>query len=222
MAVTLFLNLLGYFINDFIDVDVDLASENKDHAKALFIKQNKRTAFALIACMSAALIIPTLFYSKSVCFGVIMLLLIVTIYTEHFKNKAYWDVVFIGLWGFALSWLAIPDFSWHGIQLILLLFIFGCCFEGVQTVKDYEDDKKYGLTTTPIVIGIPRTFLLLRILYVFSGIYSILILQELAGILLIIPVFFSSRQNMSNYWLKLKITCGIVWIIIMVRLYFGY
>jgi 4-hydroxybenzoate polyprenyltransferase len=32
-------------------------------------------------------------------------------------------------------------------RLIFLLFLFGCSFETVQTLKDYEEDKKFGLTT---------------------------------------------------------------------------
>jgi 4-hydroxybenzoate polyprenyltransferase len=141
MAVTLYINLLGYFINDYIDVEVDLASEQKDKAKALYIKNHKKAALGLIVWMSAILLTVTLLYSKSVCFGVIMLLLIVTIYTDYYKNRPYWDVIFIGLWGFALSWIAIPDFSWEGIRYIVLLFLFGCAFETVQTLKDYEEDK---------------------------------------------------------------------------------
>lgn len=219
MGITLYLNLLGYFINDYIDVEVDLANKDKDHEKALFIKEHKKAAFALILCMGSALLIFCLFYSISVCLGVIMLLLIVTIYTDYFKNRPFWDVIFIGLWGLALSWIAIPDFSLSGIKLILLLFIFGCCFETVQTLKDYEEDKKFGLATTPIVIGVHNTFILLRVLYIGAALYTILVLKEFVGILIVVPLFFNRGQNMSVYWTKLKILCGVVWLIIMVRIY---
>ena len=221
MGVTLYLNLLGYFINDFIDIEVDLASKDKDQSKALFIKEHKKTALALILCMSTCLVTATLFYSQSVCFAVIMLLFIVTIYTDSFKNKAFWDVIFIGLWGLALSWIAIPDFSWQGIKLIVLLFMFGCSFETVQTLKDYEEDRKFGLTTTPIVIGVQKTFLVLRILYVTSALYAIFVLKEITGIFILVPLFFSTTQNMATYWTKLKIVWGIVWLVIMIRLYLG-
>lgn len=219
MAVTLYINVLGYFINDYIDVDVDLANKDKDSSKALFIKEHKKTALALILYMSAAVIIATMFYSTSVCLAVVMLLLIVTIYTDSLKNTAYWDIIFIGLWGLALSWIAIPDFSWQGTQLILLLFLFGCSFETVQTLKDYEEDKKFGLTTTPIAIGVPGTLRVLRALYVVSALYALFVLREPVGILLFIPLLFSTTQSMSVYWTKLKVTCGIVWLVIMVRLY---
>jgi len=219
MVVTIYLNLLGYFINDYIDVEVDLASKDKDQTKALFIKHNQKTALALIIVMSAVLIVFTFLYSASVCFAVVMLLLIVTVYTKFYKNNAFLDVIFIGLWGLALSWIAIPDFSWHGIKLIVLLFIFGCCFEMVQTVKDYEEDKKFGLTTTPIRIGLDNTFFILRGLYILAAVYSLLILKELAGILMIFPIFFSRSQKPAIYWTKLKIVCGVIWLIIMVRVY---
>jgi len=222
MAITLYINLLGYFINDYIDVEVDLANKDKDQSKALLIKEHKKTALALILCMSAVLIMATMFYSTHVCLSVVLLLLIVTIYTAKYKNKAFWDIIFIGLWGLALSSIAIPAFGWQEIQLILLLFLFGCSFETVQTIKDYEEDKKFGLTTTPIVIGVPKTLLTLRVIYIISTVYALFILREPFGILLLFPLLFKTSQDMSTYWTKLKISCGIVWLIIMVRLYAQY
>ncbi len=222
MTVTIFLNALGYFINDYIDVEVDLANTDKDHKKALFIKQHKRQAVMFILFLSILLIGFSWFYSKSVCFAVVMLIICVSVYTAFCKNIVFLDVLFIGLWGFFLSWIAIPDFSFTGIKLIGLLFLFGCCFEIVQTIKDYDHDKKYGLRTSPVVLGINPTFVILRSLYVVSVLYTLVILREAVGIVLLIPLLFNKKQNMSTYWSKLKIICGIVWIVLMVRLYFGY
>ena len=222
MAVTFFLNVLVYFINDVIDVDIDLADETKNHAKALYIKENKRIAFALIVCMSAALLILTLLYSKSVCFGVIMALVIIFLYTDYFKNMVYFDVIGCFIWGVSMAWPAIPNFSVKGIQLIFLIGIFTASFEVVQCIKDYESDKRCNLRTTPIVIGIPRAFLLARTLFVLAALYTVFVLGEIQGILLVVPVFFSTEQKMDTYWMKLRVTYGIVWLTIMVRLAFGW
>jgi 4-hydroxybenzoate polyprenyltransferase len=100
--------------------------------------------------------------------------------------------------------------------------MFGCSFETVQTLKDYEEDRKFGLTTTPIVIGVQKTFLVLRILYVTSALYAIFVLKEITGIFILVPLFFSTTQSMATYWTKLKIVCGFVWVVIMVRLYYTY
>lgn len=222
MVITFFLNVLVYFINDFIDVEIDLANGEKDHAKAQFIKDHKRTAFALIVCMSAALLVLTLLYSKSVCLGVILALLIIFLYTDYFKNMAYFDVVGCFVWGVSMAMPAVPDFSWDGIKLILLIGIFTASFEVVQCIKDYESDKRYNLRTTPIVIGIPRAFLLARVLYLLGMLYTVFVLGELQGVLLLIPVFFDTEQKMDTYWMKLRVTYGIVWLTIMARLYFGW
>jgi len=221
MAVTFYVNMLAYFINDFIDVDVDLAAEGKDHAKALFLKENKRTALALIVCLSVALLVFTLFYSTSVCFGIIFVVFVIFIYTDYFKTRAYWDIFGCFLWAISLSWIAIPDFSFEGIKLILLLGLFSCCTETAQCIKDYESDKKYGLKTTPIVLGISRTFLMVRILYVVAALYTIFILRQPVGFLVLVPIFFSTSQLITRYWLKLRIVFGIVWLVIMVRVYFN-
>ena len=185
MAVTFVLNVLVYFINDFIDVEIDLANEKKDHTKALYIKEHKRTAFALIVCVSAALLILTLLYSQSVCFGVILALLIIFLYTDYFKNMAYFDIIGCFVWGVSMAWPAIPDFSPQGIKLILLIGVFTASFEVVQCIKDYESDKQYDLRTTPIVIGIPKAFLLARSMYVLAAVYTVFVLGEIQGILLL-------------------------------------
>ena len=222
LAVTFFLNVLVYFINDFIDVEIDLANKEKDHAKALYIKKHKRTAFALIVCSSALFLMLTLLYSKSVCFGVILALLIIFLYTDYFKKMAYFDVIGCFVWGISMAWAAIPDFSLQGIKLILLIGIFTASFEVVQCIKDYDSDKQSDLTTTPIVIGIPNAFLLVRSLFALSMVYTVFILHEIQGVFLLIPIFFSSDQKMDAYWMKLRVVFGLVWISIMVRLFFGW
>jgi 4-hydroxybenzoate polyprenyltransferase len=120
-----------------------------------------------------------------------------------------------------MAWPAIPDFSVKGIQLILLIGIFTASFEVVQCIKDYESDKRCNLRTTPIVIGIPRSFLLARRLFVVAALYTVFVLGEIPGILLVIPVFFSTEQKMDTYWMKLRVVYGFVWFTIMVRLAFG-
>ena len=222
MAVTFVLNVLVYFINDFIDVEIDLANKEKDHSKALYIKAHKRTAFALIVCVSAVLLILTLLYSKSVCIGVILALLIIFLYTDYFKNMAYFDIIGCFVWGVSMAWPAIPDFSLEGIKLILLIGIFTASFEIVQCIKDYDSDSKYDLRTTPIVIGIPKAFLLARSMYVLATVYTVFVLGEIQGILLLLPILFTTDQKMDAYWMKLRVLYGIVWITIMVRLFFGW
>ena len=121
-----------------------------------------------------------------------------------------------------MAWPAIPDFSPQGIKLILLIGIFTASFEVVQCIKDYESDKQYDLRTTPIVIGIPKAFLLARSMYVLATVYTVFVLGEIQGILLLVPMFFSTDQEMDTYWMKLRVVYGIVWITIMARLFFGW
>lgn len=221
MFVTFVLNTLVYFINDFIDVEIDLAADNKDHRKALYIQRHKKTAFALIVCLSASLILSTLFYSRSVCFGVILALWVIFLYTDYFKNMPFLDVVGCFVWGVAMAWAAIPDFSAQGIRLILLIGLFTACFEIVQCVKDYEFDKKFRLRTTPIVIGIPKAFLLLRVLLVAAALYTVFVLRSKMGFLILLPVFFRTDQRMEIYWMKLRVVFGVVWLTLMARQFFG-
>ncbi len=221
MLVTFVLNTLVYFINDFIDVEIDLAADNKDKTKALYIQRHRKTAFALIVCLSAALILSTLFYSRSVCFGVILALWVIFLYTDYFKNMPFLDVFGCFIWGVAMAWAAIPDFSAQGVRLILLIGLFTACFEIVQCVKDYEFDKKFQLRTTPIVIGIPNAFLLLRALLVAAALYTVFVLRFKMGFLLLLPILFRPDQRMETYWMKLRVVFGVVWLALMVRQFLG-
>jgi hypothetical protein len=72
------------------------------------------------------------------------------------------------------------------------------------------------------VIGIPKAFLLVRSMYVLATVYTVFVLGEIQGILLLVPMFFSTDQEMDTYWMKLRVVYGIVWITIMARLFFGW
>ncbi len=219
MGVTIYANILAYFVNDYIDVDLDLTAENKNYEKALLIKQHKRTALILIVILFTGLLIFCLFYSPSVCFGVILVFFVIYIYSDALKQIAIWDVIGCFFWGIALPWIAIPDFSWHGIQLIILLGLFSSCTEIVQCIRDYEFDKRNGLNTTSVVYGISKSFLFIRVLLVVCSIYTLLVLRRWEGFLLLLPILFNTQQEISTYWMKLRISFGIVWLLIMYHQY---
>lgn len=221
MVVTFFLNILAYFINDFIDVEIDLSSATKNRAKALYIREHRRTAFALIGSTSAGLLLFTLFYSTSVCFGVLLALLTTVLYTHYFKRMAFLDILGCFVWGIAMAWPAIPDFSREGFRLVVLIGLFAASFEVVQCVKDCEEDRRCNLRTTPIAVGIPASFLIVRSLYVLSAVYTVFVLREMQGLILLLPVFFKTDKRMETYWLQIRLVFGFVWVTIMVRLFYG-
>ena len=221
MAVTFLLNVLVYFINDFIDVEIDLASATKNRAKALYIRKHKGTGSVLIACLSLCLLLLAALYSGSVFFGVMLALLTTFLYTDYFKKMPFLDIMGCFMWGMAMAWPAIPDFSREGIRLIVLIGIFAASFEVVQCVKDFEEDRRCNLRTTPIVIGIPNSFLIVRFLYALSAAYTVFVLKEMQGLLLLLPIFLSTLKRMETYWLELRLIFGFVWLTIMARLFFG-
>ena len=210
-----------YFINDFIVVEMDLASATKNRAKALYIRKHKGTGSVLIACLSSCLLLLAALYSGSVFFGVMLALLTTFLYTDYFKKMPFLDIMGCFMWGMAMAWPAIPDFSREGIRLIVLIGIFAASFEVVQCVKDFEEDRRCNLRTTPIVIGIPNSFLIVRFLYALSAAYTVFVLKEMQGLLLLLPIFLSTLKRMETYWLELRLIFGFVWLTIMARLFFG-
>jgi 4-hydroxybenzoate polyprenyltransferase len=220
MGITVYANVLAYFINDYIDIEIDLAANNKNNKKALFLKQHKHLALVLIICLITTLLIISLIYNQSVCFAVILVFFVIFIYTNELKKRPYLDIIGCFFWGISLPWIALPDVSWNSIKYILLLGLFSSCTEIVQCIKDFEFDKSCGVRTTPVVIGIQKSFIFIRLLFVVSAFYSILVLHHWAGTLLLLLIFLDTKQEMPKYWMKLRIVFGIVWLILMSQLYF--
>jgi hypothetical protein len=59
-------------------------------------------------------------------------------------------------------------------------------------------------------------------MYVVATAYTIFVLGEIQGVLLLVPMFFNTDQEMDTYWMKLRVVYGVVWITIMARLLFGW
>lgn len=128
---------------------------------------------AIFGCaISAALFVLTSALLNALCFAlspVALLLIFFYSITKRFTHAAQF---FLGL---ALSaapvgaWLAVTgSFAWPPLILALAVMFWVAGFDIIYATQDYEVDRREGLKSIVVLLGIPRAMKFAQILHVFT------------------------------------------------------
>jgi 4-hydroxybenzoate polyprenyltransferase len=218
------LNIAVYLNNDYIDIDIDLKSADKDNAKARYLADHKKEAliaqWALVALMAAfalvydpGLLIP-LVLGGGICWW----------YSALLKHRPYLDILAMMLWGLAMPLCGVPPTSVLGWSLAILLGLYSAVFESIQVMRDADEDAEENVRTTGVVLGKVRTLLLARVGMVVASLYAAIVIHPVAaGITALTLVVPFAEGRIERYWTQVKMVCGIAWLFICVWVYFkGY
>ena len=207
------LNLLAYLTNDYYDVDQDLASPNKDHKKAAFLKKHMRAA--VFAQIFLAILLAVIGYLWSP--GLVVALVagggICWVYSWKLKRYPYVDVLAMISWGVAMPLIGFPLDSLLGWCLVAQLALFSACFESIQIVRDHDEDVRSGVRTTAVRLGVKPTMFLLRLFMILSVAYAVLVLNRWFGLALAVTMLIPFNKDKTHiYWNKVRLTMGLVWL----------
>lgn len=209
------LNALVYLNNDYIDIQIDLASADKDAEKSRYLAENKRAALlaqwtlvALLAAVALAydpgLFVP-LIAGGGICFW----------YSAQLKHRPYLDIMAMIIWGVTMPLCGSPLDSTVGLLMALQLGLFSGVFETIQVMRDADEDREEGVRTTGVVLGKARSLTLARVQMVFCSLYALLVLQPWAAAVsvgaLIVPF---SETSIERYWTRVKLVYGVAWLVI--------
>jgi 4-hydroxybenzoate polyprenyltransferase len=209
------LNALVYLNNDYIDIQIDLASADKDAEKSRYLAENKRAAllaqWTLVALLAAVALIydPGLFVpliaGGGICFW----------YSAQLKHRPYLDILAMIIWGVTMPLCGSPLDSTVGLLMALQLGLFSGVFETIQVMRDADEDREEGVRTTGVVLGKARSLILARVQMVFCSLYALLVLQPWAAAVsagaLLIPF---SESDIERYWTRVKLVYGVAWLVI--------
>lgn len=210
----LVLNALVYLNNDYVDVDLDAQTPDKDRTKVLFLQAHKRQAlylqWALFGVLVAiALAAPGLWLALALGAGVCIA------YSKWLKRVPALDILAMGVWGFAMPLCGAPLDRALGLLLALQLGLMSAVFETIQVIRDYEADRDAGVRTTAVVLGKPATLWLARGLMLISALYAALVLHPIAGVIaagaLLVPL---RGDAVDTYWTRIKLISGVAWLCI--------
>ncbi|HET8937171.1 MAG TPA: UbiA family prenyltransferase [Polyangiales bacterium] len=209
------LNALVYLNNDYIDIQIDLASADKDAEKSRYLAENKRAAWlaqwTLVILLAAialvydlGLLVP-LIAGGGICFW----------YSAQLKHRPFFDILAMIIWGVTMPLCGSPLTSSVGLLMALQLGLFSGVFETIQVMRDADEDAEEGVRTTGVVLGKARSLTLARVQMVFSSVYALLVLQPWAAAVsagaLLVPF---SEAAIERYWTRVKLVYGVAWLVI--------
>lgn len=209
----LLLNLLAYLTNDYCDVEQDLASPNKDHAKARFLKDHLSAAMWAQIVLAVGLAGLGFLWSKGLVVALVLGAGICWIYSWKLKRLPYIDVLAMIAWGVAMPLVGFPLDRTLGWVLVLQLALFSACFESIQVIRDHDEDVRSGVRTTAVRLGIPATTFLLRLFMVATAAYAILFINRWFGLALIGALLIPfDKAKAEVYWNRVRMVMGVVWL----------
>lgn len=218
VVASLLLNFVVYLLNDYCDIDVDLAAPHKDTAKAQFLKDHKNVALSLLIGITGFLVILALPLSRNVSIAVPLAVAIIYLYSRWLKYYPILDLVAIFIWGFSMMLIGVPEGNRDALILAVLVGLLTMSFEFINLMRDHDSDAASGIRTTSVTFGRTTALWMLRGIIVLSGIFVHLTLHAPIGFLIVLGVFLRLKdQDYHRYWNKLRFVYGSVWGLLMAR-----
>lgn len=217
------LNVLVYLNNDYIDIDLDLASAEKDGAKTRFLAEHQGAAlFAQLAIAGLLAAIawaydPGLFVPLVAGGGVCWL------YSAYLKRVPYLDLLAMIVWGLTMPLSGVPLGSALGWAMAIQLGLFAGVFESIQVIRDAREDAIVdGVRTTGVVLGQRRTLALARGMMALCCLYTGAVLHPLAAAILagafLVPF---TPGRVERYWTRVKVIYGAAWLFVCAWIFFS-
>jgi len=216
LAFAFALNVVVYLNNDYIDVEIDLNSTNKDASKSSYLAEHLREAFWAQVVLVALLCAGALAYDPGLLFPIVVGGGICWWYSAILKRRPFWDIVAMMIWGLAMPMCGSPVQRTLGWFLAAQLGLFSGVFETIQVMRDADADaEEAGVRTTGVVLGKQRTLLLARVIMVTCTAYAALFMHPLAAVVsvaaLLVPF---APDRVELYWTRVKMVYGVTWLVI--------
>jgi 4-hydroxybenzoate polyprenyltransferase len=213
-AFAFVLNVLVYLNNDYVDVDIDLASVDKDNAKTRFLAAHKRAALASQWVLVALLTAAALAYDRGLFVALIGGGGICVWYSAYLKRRPFVDILAMAIWGVTMPLCGSPTQSTLGWGMALQLGLVSGVFETIQVMRDADEDAKdEGVRTTGVVLGQARTLILARALMAATSVYAALVMHPaIAGLSAFALVVPFTKDDVALYWTRVKLVYGVTWL----------
>jgi len=209
------LNALVYLNNDYIDIQIDLNSADKDAEKSRYLAENKRAALHAQLGLVALLVVAALAYDLGLLVPLILGGGICWWYSAQLKHRPGWDIVAMIIWGVTMPLCGSPVTHPVGLFMALQLGLFSGVFETIQVMRDADEDAEEGVRTTGVVLGKARTLTLARVQMIGCTLYALLFMQPwAAGVSLLALVLPFSGSRIEQYWTRVKLVYGVAWLVI--------
>ena len=215
------LNALAYLNNDYIDVQIDLQSPDKDNTKARYLAEHLKAAFWAQIALLGVLVAFAVLYDRGLFVAIVLGAGVCWWYSAQLKHRPFLDVLAMIVWGVGMPMPGVPLDHPVGIAMAIQLGLFSGVFETIQVLRDADEDAKEGVRTTAVVLGKPRTKLLARMLMLSVTAYAALYMQPWAAAMTLIALVIPFPDtDIERYWTRVKLVYGISWLMICAWVFF--
>ncbi len=170
IAVTLSM-MFGNTLNDFIDIEVDQVV-HPDRPLVLNQISKYKVKFFLF-CMFLLIVLLSIFLSPMARYYLLIIILPLLISYNYFFKKLpiIGNVIVSFLLSSVFIFTEILFFQQVSIVFIpsLLVFSFSFLRELVKDIHDYDGDRRYNMSTLPVILGIAKSIQVVQILIVLFG-----------------------------------------------------
>ena len=216
LVFAFWLNVLLYLNNDYIDVELDLNSANKDARKSSYLAEHLTAALWAQIVLAVLLCAGAIVYDRGLLFPIIVGGGICWWYSAILKRRPFLDIIAMMVWGLAMPMCGSPVNSTLGWLMAIQLGVFSGVFETIQVMRDADaDSEEAGVMTTGVVLGKRRTLMLARALMIICTLYAGLVLSPIGGLLsavaLLVPF---TPDRIELYWTRVKLWYGVEWLAI--------
>lgn len=211
------LNALVYLNNDYLDIDIDLNSADKDRGKSQYLASHKNAALATQWALSALLVALALVYDRGLLVPLFAGGGICFWYSAQLKHRPYLDIGAMIVWGITMPLCGTPITHPVGLWMALQLGLFSGVFETIQVMRDADEDAVEGVRTTGVVLGKRRTLRLARAQMLLCSLYAALFMHPwVAAVSLLALAVPFSELEIERYWNRIKMLYGVAWLVLCV------
>ncbi len=202
-------------MNDYCDIDLDLASPQKDRRKAQYMADHRWAARGALVGLGVILLATATIHSSLLALAFVSNTVIVYIYSAWLKRWPLVDLAMMGIWGVTMALVGLPTTalpavaevipaSWRvlapitvgagqaaagagvlGWKLVGLLGLLCSSFEVIQVVRDEPGDRETGIITTGVLLGARRAAWLFRLIVAGSALYGGAVVGSWAAVALL-------------------------------------
>ena len=212
LAFAFGLNLLVYLNNDYLDLAADLRAPGRDDSKTRFLRDH-RAAGVTAQLGLLALLLGVCVYMPGLAVPLVLGGGVCWAYSARLKATPYADVAAMIAWGVAMPLCGSPPGSALGWALAGWLGLFSGVFEGIQVIRDHEDDAAANVRTTAVALGVARTLVLVRVMLAASAVYGALVvspwLAALPAAAIAVPL---DRGDVTRTWNQIRMILGVAFL----------
>jgi 4-hydroxybenzoate polyprenyltransferase len=243
------LNLYVYLMNDCFDIELDLASPQKDQAKARYMAEHRRTAIGTVVGLGVLLLGLGLLHSSLLALAWLANTIVVLSYSGWIKRWPLVDVLAMAVWGGTMALVGLPvdalpgwlrelvpgvvgfsgagsvvgsALAFFGWKLVGLLALLCSVFEVIQVVRDEPADRAAGIVTTGVLVGARGAAWVFRALVLAAAAYGGLVLHTpIPAVLLLTALLPLTPERADRTWDLCRVLFGVVWVALLALVYLG-